>query len=558
MQHRRCACFAMLLALVYGASTEAQAEEASPSETTNDEEQHEDDSQGDDEAHQASEHFQGRLRVGDPDRAQFIFGGEYGLRIIGQSDLRLSEVPTNRADPEENLLGPVDGDHDPNELGQNFYLLHWIRVRPELRFLTNFRLVGQIDLLHGHIAGDNTQYVEPARTERSYEHGLSGESVRPRHLYLEWMTPIGLLRAGQMGSHWGTGMLANDGDHADDYLFGDHEFGDIVERVVFFTKPFYRLTTNPIRELAMFIGGDIVFDDGIANLLDGDLAWQIIGGLLWRLDPERALGLYIAYRNQTYDDGDTLEITALDVYGEWSLRLAHQVSGYIEAEAVGIFGSTTAAPNLSYTEADIRQFGMTARVGLRLDRIGLDVRVEGGYTSGDANNNDDQINRFTMDPDYRVGLILFRELVNWSTARAAELSANEELVGVPQDGIDLIPTNGSVAGASFIYPSLNWRPLDWLDIHFALLIAQATSDVVSPFETKRQGRGASYRGGSADRRDLGFEIDLSIQARWDLSWIQLRGGVEGAYCVPGRAFDDAEGNRHDDIALIRGRIQLDW
>jgi hypothetical protein len=115
-----------------------------------------------------------------------------------------------------------------------------------------------------------------------------------------------------------------------------------------------------------------------------------------------------------------------------------------------------------------------------------------------------------------------------------------------------------VAGASYIYPSITWRPLDWLDVRFALLIAQATSDVVSPFETKARGQASSYRGGAAARRDLGFEIDLAINVRWDLRWIQLRGGVEAAYCVPGRAFDDAEGNRHEDIALVRGRLQLDW
>lgn len=502
--------------------------------------------------------FHSKARLGRPSQLEFAFSGEYALRIVGQSDIELSDVPTDRTDPDENIFGEVTEDSDPNMLGQNFYMLHWIRWRPEFSLLGRARLVIQADMLHGHIAGDDTQYVDQARDVRAYQEGVSAESIRLRHFYLEMRGNAGILRLGQMGSNWGMGLLANNGDRSEDYLFGDHRYGDIVERFVFLTKPFYRMTEHPIRELAMFIGGDLVLDDGTADLTEGDLAIQFVFGLLWRLDPERALGLYIAYRHQEYADGDELQVTAIDVYGQWSLRLAHQVSGYIEGELVGILGHTNAAPNLNYTDLDVRQLGFSARVGLRLERFGLDIRVEGGYASGDADTNDDRVGRFTFDPDYRVGLIIFQELMGWSTARAAVIASHPELVGQPQDGVDLLPTNGSVAGASYVYPSIAWSPLTWLDVRLAVLIAQATSDVISPFETKRRGRPASYRGGQATNRDLGFEIDLGVYARFNLDYFQLRAGVEGAYCIPGRAFDDAEGERMDDIGLVRGRLQFDW
>jgi hypothetical protein len=507
--------------------------------------------EGEEEHAASGEHFQSRFSFGDPERIRFSMPGEAALRLIYQSDMELSAIPTDREDPDENIF-------EHNSLGQNLYLMSWVRFRPELAFLGRLRLIGQLDVLHGHLAGDDTYEVDPARDARSEQEALSVEGVRPRFLYLELDTGVGLLRLGQMGSYWGMGLLANDGDHGEDYLFGDHHFGDIVERVVFFTKPFYRLTQNPIRELAMFVGGDIVFNDGIADLVEGDLAWQIVGGLLWRLDPDRALGLYIAYRNQTYEDGDTLAVTALDFYGEWNLRLAHQIFGYAETEVVGIFGETNAAPNLENRSTDIQQLGLAARVGVRLDSIGLDIRVEGGYTSGDANTNDGAINRFTADPDYRVGLILFPELLAWSTARAAAIAGNPELVGETQDGVELLPTNGSLAGAGYVYPSVTWAPLNWLDLRFAMVVGQATSDVISPFETKRRGTPSSYRGGPATNRDLGLELDLGIYARWDLRYVQIRGGLEGAWCRPGRAFDDAEGNRHPDIGMFRTRLTLDW
>jgi hypothetical protein len=502
--------------------------------------------------------FRSRAAVGDPERVRFSFPGEYALRVVGQSDILLSDVPTDREDPAENLLGPRLGDEDPNALGQTFYLLHWLRLRPELGLLGRARLVMQADLLGGHIGGDDTFAVDAARDPRSDQVGVSAEGMRLRWFFLELRSSIGVLRLGQMGSSWGMGLLANDGDRDEGYLFGDTRFGDIVERIVFLTKPFYRLTEHPIRELAFFLGGDIVYDDGIADFVEGDLALQLVFGALWRLDPERALGLYIAYRNQDYADGDELAVTAIDVYGQWSLRLAHQISGYLEGELAGVVGQTNAAPSLAYHEADVRQLGLAVRAGLRFDRVGLDVRVEGGYASGDADNTDDVVGRFTFDPDYRVGLILFQELLGWSTARAATLAGHEELVGQPQDGVDLLATNGSVAGAAYVYPSIGWSPLDWLDVRFAILIAQATSDVVSPFETKRRGRAASFRGGPASSRDLGLEIDLGVFARLDLDYFQIRAGVEGAYCVPGHAFDSAEGARLDEIGLVRGRLQLDW
>lgn len=500
--------------------------------------------------------FRSRAAVGRPEQVRFSFPGEYALRVIGQSDLLLSDVPVDRDDPAENLLGPRVGDEDPNALGQRFYLLHWLRLRPELALLGRARLVVQADLLNGHIGGDDTHAVDAARDPRSDQVGVSAEGMRLRWAYLELRSSIGVLRLGQMGSNWGMGLLANDGDR-DDSLFGDYRYGDIVERLVFLTRPFARLD-NPIRELAVFLGGDLVYDDGTADLIAGDVALQLIFGLLWRLDPDRAVGLYVAYRNQDYADGDELEVTAIDLYGEWSLRLAHQISGYVEGEVVGVVGDTTAAPSLVYRQADVRQLGLAVRAGVRFERIGLDVRVEGGYASGDADNADDQVNRFTFDPDYRVGLILFPEVLGWSTARAATLAGSEELVGQAQDGVDLLPTNGSVAGAAYLYPSITWSPLEWLDVRFALLIAQATSDVVSPFETKRRGRAASFRGGPASSRDLGLEIDLGVYARLDLEYFQIRAGVEGAYCSPGHAFDSAEGDRLDDIGLVRGRLQLDW
>jgi len=92
----------------------------------------------------ARDHLESRAVLGDPERVQLRLGGEYGITWTSQSDLVLSAVPTDRIDSDENLMAD-------NELGQNHYALHWLRFRPELRFLSRFRLVSWIDLLDGFL-----------------------------------------------------------------------------------------------------------------------------------------------------------------------------------------------------------------------------------------------------------------------------------------------------------------------------------------------------------------------------------------------------------------------
>ena len=83
--------------------------------------------------------------------------------------------------------------------------------------------------------------------------------MHPRYLYLEYNSPIGLFRVGQQGSHWGMGILANDGDHPT--LFGDYQRGALVERVLFATTPMGKGTP-----LTIALAGDLVFEDNTADL----------------------------------------------------------------------------------------------------------------------------------------------------------------------------------------------------------------------------------------------------------------------------------------------------
>src|SRR5574341_1007629 len=63
--------------------------------------------------------------------------------------------------------------------------------------------------------------------------------VRVRRAWFEWESPVGLLEAGRMPSHWGMGILSNDGNGFRN-AFGDSYYGDSFDRILFGTKPLGR------------------------------------------------------------------------------------------------------------------------------------------------------------------------------------------------------------------------------------------------------------------------------------------------------------------------------
>ena len=122
-----------------------------------------------------------------------------------------------------------------------------------------------MDVVNGVAFGDLAQGVAPQEL-RSDEYGYPG--VRFRYLYMDWETPIGLLRVGQMGFSWGLGIVANDGDTPT--VFGDYRYGDLVRRVMIATRPLGR--TNP---LVVALAGDWVATDLLADYERRDeLAFQ--------------------------------------------------------------------------------------------------------------------------------------------------------------------------------------------------------------------------------------------------------------------------------------------
>lgn len=492
----------------------------------------------------------------NPDSLGFTMHGEYQVRYRAMTDLRL-EAPPDR--PE---LGA---------LGQSQYVMHWMRLNPRLTFKESVAIVGQIDVPRGLVLGDTTTLAGAARDPLAEHQWLT---AHPRYLYLEYQSRLGLLRAGQQGSHWGMGILANDGDHKT--LFGDYQRGSLVERALFATTPMGK--DGP---LVVALAGDLVFEDNTADLIDGeDLALQGVLAVRWRMK-QAELGVYGVLRNQSREGSSIDEKTTftedlfvgiVDVTGKWNARVpGSNAFVFGEAEAALIAGSTTfsrgaygpiAAPGSEREAERVRSFGMAMRLGaVRVKGRGLGefgdlvVQLEWGYASGDADPYDGVSRRFTFDPNHNVGLVLFDQVLAWKTARAATLAADPSLVRRPAPGLQFLPSNGGIFGAMYLNPTAIVRPRRWLDLKAGMVIAQSTADVVDPQHAGALGDFANYDGGDERSHNLGLELNLGADVRFIVSdSLKLDLGAEGGVLFPGRAFDDAEGRKLPNQFL--GNVKL--
>lgn len=510
----------------------------------------------------------------DPDFLVFSIHGDYQLRFRAMTDLPLEP-------PARGAVAPADGSEprDPALLGQNKYLYHWLRLFGRVVFRDDLALVGEIDLPRGLVAGDTTQFVNQSRDPLD---DYNWYDVHPRQLYLEYRSPIGMFRLGQQMNHWALGLLANDGDHKQ--MFGDTLRGSIVERLLFATTPLGKDTP-----LFLALAGDLVFEDNTADLLGnspdqpvGDIAAQGVLAVGYRSDFAE-IGLFNVYRHQErqltavlqpYDE--TLDVGVVDIAG----KVRGEVPGmdayaYIQAEAATVFGRTSyvrssyvnrLSPTDPIEDEGVLSFGAAAILGfvhMRSDdkeRWGDFVHeLEYGYASGDADPFDGETHRFTMDTNHNVGLVLFDQVLQYKTARAATIAQDARIVNRPNPGLQLLPSNGGVFGATYLNPRFLFRPVRQVDAKLGFVFAQATSDVVDPYHAGALGTYANYDGGNPKNRDLGVEIDAGVDVRIPLErFVTLELGAEGGVLFPGGAFDDEDGNALPEQLLANTKVGLQF
>ena len=526
----------------------------------------------------------------DPDAFRFILHGEEQFRYQAQRSFPL--VPTaTQVNTRPGLVG--------DSLGQNNFVSHWLRVTPRLQIRDTLELVGQLDVITGVLFGDLAHGTSADATPRDEYNGFS--NIQARWLYAQYKLPFGLVRVGQQPNHWGMGILANDGDHPT--LFGDYRYGAISERILFATKP-----GGAESDFTVALAGDLVYRDQFAHLTRGQQAYQGVLAAFWERGYNK-LGIFSTLRHQTSDRQsgsdlfpytDTIDALAVDVNG----RVAAQVPGqdafvFAEIEAAYIAGSTnvlrTPDQALDNNKTSIRSYGGAAVVGIThrsfatgvwndaegpgreesakvtsLRYLGrpsskgvpygdLVAQVELGYASGDADPYDGTEHRFTFDPNHRVGLILFDEVMRFQTARSATAAVDPLLTNGnrPTPGVDLLPSNGGVFGAQYVNPTFIYRPRHFIDLKGGMVVAQATTELVDPYRLATQGSYVNYRGGDRRKKDLGVEFDAGFEARVPLDYdLKVVLGAQAGLLLPGGAFEDENGERLPPQWIVISRLGL--
>lgn len=439
----------------------------------------------------------------------------------------------------------------------------WGRIEVGFRAAQS-KLFGKQSSLGGDEVNRHPEITEPDAT-----------FFLPRALFAEFITPVGLVRVGHQTSHWGLGMLANDSVTQRPLdIFNNRTEGDIVERILFATKP--AGLAGPIEKgslldgLLLGIGFDVVFRDEIASILEGDLAFQGLISLMLRDEIERKweVGLYSVARGQTDDDGDHITIGAVNLFGRISGDLsggAMPLEGELALESTWLFGVTNRlTPEESPEEAGVNAFGLAFEGLLRVPDPDITFGLKGGLSTGDANLDDPTLYRFSFDPDFKAGLILFDQIMLETTARSYEKATDPERSAVPPKGVENLISQGAVNSTLFLNPMIIYHPIPEITLAVGGLWARATAPLVDPIETFRNG-GEPHNpfGVATDERSLGFELDLLLSYTYDIALtddyaLPLFARAEYGTFFFGGAFVRPDGTRPDNVHYVSAQVAIGW
>lgn len=524
----------------------------------------------------------------EPDVYRFFINGEEQLRFQAERSFPLVASASAMA----SKPGLTD-----QSLGQNWFVHHWLRITPRLQVQERLELIGQVDVVTGMLLGPKAIDSGADATPRNDYNGFN--NVQFRWLYAQYSLPFGVVRVGQQPNHWGMGILANDGNQP--MLFGDYRYGSISERVLFATKPGGRQS-----DFYLAVAGDLVYRDNYAHLTRGEQAFQGVLAAFWEKAGNK-LGVFATARHQENDRTsgsplfsytDSLDAVTIDLHGRIVQPLPGDKDTFLVGEAEGayILGSTNLIRSPEQAAEDARtqvgSYGGAATLGVVHRAYGASfwsdrgtaesaraasasylgvkndrgvpygdivAQVEAGYASGDADPYDGKQKRFVFDPNHRVGLLLFDELLRFQTARSATAATDPLLTNAqrPTPGVDLLPSNGGVFGAQYVNPTMIYRPRYWLDLKAGMVVAQATSDIVDPYRLATQGSYVNYRGGDPKKKDLGVELDGGFEARFPLEYgLKTNVGAQAGVLFPGGAFENADGQRLPVQWVTIGRLGL--
>jgi hypothetical protein len=415
-----------------------------------------------------------------------------------------------------------------------------VRATPEIG-LGRFTLVGEADAATGAWGGIPAEALVGTRVPYP-----ALQVLALRKLYLEYTFAAGVVRVGQQASSWGLGLVANDGavdPEAGD--FGQKHFGDLTYRALFAVHPF--LDTRGVwKAFELALAADLVVRDDTARFDTGDRAYQGVLTARFVKDDAHQAGLYAVYRSQrNVNDttgGGALDVFVIDAAAKWAFQRGHGRVFKLGFEAAGITGTTTLGRNENAAQLKVRQLGGALKASAHFGHTV--VFFDAGYASGDQNPMDDRAENFRFDRDYKVGLVLFDQVLAYQSARA----------GV-RAGAELLGTGGAVTGAWYLFPRVKVSLSDWLDGFGGPLFAFSSGRLTDPVNTRLAGGTSLNFLGGQPGFFLGTELDVGAQARFrPVPELLLSVTGEGGVFLPGEGFAQATGGVMAPVGFVRVRL----
>lgn len=349
-----------------------------------------------------------------------------------------------------------------------------------------------------------------------------------------------IVGGGVTTSHWGLGLVANDGAHGwepGSARFADPRGGDRVLRAYAATGPYTAVG------LVGAVAAERVLDDDVllrSTELDGpasDTASQALATLTVGQPTDHWAGGYVAYRSQEAADGRVLHATAFDVSVLGHHHLGRHAKLMLGAEVAYVRGDTTFAPTVAHESETVGQLGVAVRSTLDAGRWGL--ALDGLAASGDRNSDDGKENAFRANHNFDLGFILFPQVLAAQTSRGNTTAGDPGLVAQPPTGVDRIPSRGAPTNTIAVFPRAYVRPARGVEIYGGPLLAWAATSVVDPFNTAVAGGQPTNALGGTGGRYLGTELDVGARAHLVMWGAEVMVGVEAGVFLAGSALHDA-------------------
>jgi hypothetical protein len=415
----------------------------------------------------------------------------------GAVEFRLDGYYRARADLYDTLS--LDRDVENTEDVRAFFDQR-LRVVPHLRLGANVHVFVDLDILDalrfgqtpevlpaiGATQEGGTAFDEPVPLSGSVLPGNDyRESLFVRRAWAEVYTPYVDFKIGRMGSHWGMGLVANDGDCSDNC-----DYGDTVDRIM--------ISTSRLDPVRISLAADMRAE-GFVNRNDDTHSFLLTGGYMGEV---HQVGAYVRWTRQPMN---RFNLVHGDLYGRTKLGPLS-----MELEALILWGQADDT-DIGVEDLRILSGGGAFKAGLAINpwEAGLEV----GLATGDKDPTDSEWHTFRFDRDHDVGLLMFEETMPTFAVgeNASDVNGNID--------VSQAVTSEGVSNAFYMRPSFHVDIRD--DLRAGVSATLAWPVVPEAF-------------GDEEAKFYGAEIDL------DAAWT-LYGNFEiagtAAFFFPGAVYE---------------------